>query len=367
MRASHTALPVTSTGLWERFSLSAGLPLLGQPSFGAGVLPERIRPPSENSTQEWAGGCSQRIYSLAETEEARTRFLQRVGRLPSNLLFIGCENTAFWDRWQGKESRPQLGARKPWDLPNSCSKYPKSKLEPFSAFSPERHFEEATNTNSSNFIPFAFSAQPWGVGQQGGDPLEGSCNPAHFWCVTYTTRSALGFSSLLPSPSNSNLSLAGLFPPPKLTLAGKGHAPQRRAEDPLRADAAAAARLHVTSPQTSGQRGIHSHLPLLPESHLLASMRQPDRRHKRAQKRLYLSVQIQLCDSGGSVTVGTFLLSFFLADRTHPRDFTSGRNALKRFLFFFFFLWWGCFKTYLYFKQQHWRLLREGSEPYWLD
>lgn len=37
------------------------------------------------------------------------------------------------------------------------------------------------------------------------------------------------------------------------------------------------------------------------------------------------------------MTVGTFLLSFFLADRTHPRDFTSGRNALKRFLFFFFF------------------------------
>lgn len=147
----------------------------------------------------------------------------------------------------------------------------------------------------------------------------------------------LGFSSLLPSPSNSNLSLAVLFPPPKLTLAGKSHAPQRRAEDPLPADTAAAAMLHVTSPQTSGQRGIHSRLSLLPESHLLASMRQPDRRHKRAQKRLYLwrSVQIQPRGSGGSVTVGTFLLSFFLADRTHPRDFTSGRNALKRFFFFY--------------------------------
>lgn len=114
-----------------------------------------------------------------------------------------------------------------------------------------------------------------------------------------------------------------------------------------------AARLHIAAlmhvsgsvcyAKCRGERGVHNCLSLLsasppcvPETHLMVSTRQPDWGQKCTWKCLYLwrSVQIQLHGSGGSMTVGTFLHSFFLADRTHPRDFTSGRNALKRFFFY---------------------------------
>lgn len=93
MGASHTALSVTSTGVWQWFSLFAGLPLLGQPSFRAGLPPERILPPCANSTEEWGGGCSQRIYFSAGIQEAWARFLQGSRHCPSSLLFIGCFGT----------------------------------------------------------------------------------------------------------------------------------------------------------------------------------------------------------------------------------------------------------------------------------
>jgi len=73
--ASHAALPVTSTGVRERFSLFAGLPHLGQLSFRGGLLPERLLPASANSTGECAGQYRQRICSLAGIQEAEAQFL----------------------------------------------------------------------------------------------------------------------------------------------------------------------------------------------------------------------------------------------------------------------------------------------------
>lgn len=57
---------------------------------------------------------------------------------------------------------------------------------------------------------------------------------------------------------------------------------------------------------------------------------------------------------------GNFLAQFLLGWRSTSQRFHFWEECLEAI--FFFFLWWGCFKTSLYFKQQHWRLQRERAE-----
>lgn len=104
--ASHAALPVTSTGVQEQPRLFSGLSKLGQPSFRTGLLPEHVLPPSANSTEEWGGRCSQRIYSPVETQEAWVRFYRQLNILCPALYSWSVRMQHFGTTGRGRKAAP---------------------------------------------------------------------------------------------------------------------------------------------------------------------------------------------------------------------------------------------------------------------
>lgn len=207
--------------------------------------------------------------------------LQAVEHPLSSLVFMECENAAFWDHWQGKESCPLLGTHKPCNLYTSCSRHPKNKLQPFSIFSSEERFEAAAFTNSSNFIPQLYQCSHEQSGSK-EETCQQECAVLH---IFYTTWSRLNLSGPFPCSSNSNLSLAFLISPP-MPCSAVTCREWRRPEQQV-------PRLHVPSLMLAsgsvccmncqGKRGIHSHLWLLPaspscgpETHPMMSMRKAD-------------------------------------------------------------------------------------------
>lgn len=192
--------------------------------------------------------------------------------------------------WAGEGKASSLDACKPCHMYNSCSKYPPKNFSLSVPFSPGGDFEVTTNTNPSNFIPLAFSAQPWGWAQR-RRPVRGKLQSYTFLMHFYTIWSAFSFSSLFPT--TSNLCLAVLFSPPKLTPVGNCHAWQSIAASALRSHSWGSewwgCMLHPLT-HVSGslcclkcwwQRLIHNCPSLLPrqllhhaETHLTVSMRQ---------------------------------------------------------------------------------------------
>lgn len=134
--ASHAALPVTSTGAQERPRLFAGLPKLGQPSFGAGLLPEHVLPPTANSTEERGGRCSQRIYSPVGTQEAWVRFWRELDILSPAFCSWGVRMQHFGTTGRGRKAAPSEVLASLATLTPAVADIPKPNCSPSAFFRP---------------------------------------------------------------------------------------------------------------------------------------------------------------------------------------------------------------------------------------
>lgn len=204
VHASHAALSLPQE--WGSDSASSLVS-----SFRAGLLPERILPLLQTALRNEVVDDARGFIPLQEYRRLECSFCRELDVFFLNFDSLGVRMQHFGTILPilGRKAVPSC---KPCNFHNICSK---SKLQSFSVFSPGGHSEVATNTNSSSFTSLEFSAQNEGL----GNLLEGSWNPAHFWCIFCKTWSTLSFSSLLPSSSNSNLSSAMLFSPPGMEQA----------------------------------------------------------------------------------------------------------------------------------------------------